>query len=93
MCSTRFSGINAPIPTSQQVFEFLQELDDWREYASRNNYPPTFPRQTHESIQASYYMTALLLLRPILTGQSIDGALLERCAVLSADACEVSAPS
>lgn len=85
----RFGGISAALPTSEEILGFLQELDDWREHASRNDYPPNFPHQTYESVQASYYMTALLILRPILVRPSIDGELLKRCAVLSADACEV----
>lgn len=87
----RFAGIRSALPTPEKIFGFLEELNDWREHASRNDYPPNFPHQTFESVQASYYMTALLVLRTILVRPSIDGELLKRCALLSADACEVRA--
>lgn len=86
---SNFTGPHARIPSFADVERILSELDQWRQQVPRKEVSRSFPQQNPDRVQANYFQAVLLLLRPILTGASIDPALIQLCVEFAADACEV----
>lgn len=66
----------------------VTELDRWR-IGVPHTYPPGFPQQTAEHVQAMYLQGVLLAMRPALLQPTVAPDMLLRCAESSAEACEV----
>ena len=62
-------------------------MDTWRATAPRN-YHPGYPRQMDEHVEAMYYQTILLVMRPVLLQTTVTLDLLAPCAKDAAEACE-----
>lgn len=79
-------------PSSEEAWCLLAELDHWRQQAPQE-LPPPFPQHTTERVNATWLQVALLVLRPVLSQPIVDQDLLLRCAILTAEACEVTTSS
>ncbi|KAJ6123230.1 hypothetical protein N7512_005695 [Penicillium capsulatum] len=85
---SNFTGPHARMPSLADVERLLSELDQWRQQAPRKQHSRSFPQQNPDRVQANYFQAVLLLLRPILIGNSMDPALIQLCVEFAADACE-----
>lgn len=90
MFRTNFTGPHAQAPSLTDVERLLSELDKWRQRAPRKQDSRSFPQQNPDRVQANYLQAVLLLIRPILTGDSMNPDLIGLCVNFAADACEVS---
>jgi hypothetical protein len=76
-------------PSTDEVWQLRAELDQWRQQTPQE-LPAPFPQHTKERVHATWLHVALLLMRPVLSQPVVDQDLLLECAMLSAEACEVS---
>lgn len=85
---TTLYGPHSSAASYTDVMSLVAALDQWRSRVPRA-YPPGYPQQTFEHVQAMYLQGVLLAMRPALTQPVVEQDLLFRCAESSAEACEV----
>ncbi|KAJ5569880.1 uncharacterized protein N7459_009310 [Penicillium hispanicum] len=85
---TKFTGPHAQVPSLADVESLLMELDQWRQRAPRKEDSKAFPQQNSDRVQANYFQGVMLLIRPLLTADSVDLDLIQLCVEFAADACE-----
>ena len=89
---TNFTGPHSQGPSPADVECILLELHEWRRRAPQKD-SRSFPQQNADRVQSTYLQAILLLVRPILVGntsESINPDLIRLCVDFAVDAAEVS---
>ncbi|KAJ5107179.1 hypothetical protein N7456_003854 [Penicillium angulare] len=85
--TTNFMGPNARIPSSSDVASLLSELNEWKQQEPHHD-SRSLTRQGADRVRANYLQAVLLLIRPVLMGNTVDPDLVGLCVTFAVDACD-----